>query len=272
VSYPTHRFAATTRSPPHLSIKQLMKGSADMHFPPLPAHPSDSSPDSRSDSARPARIEPALLEAFEHQLTPDVARRLLELAARRTAMLRAAGLLVPADHAKLLVRDAISDTLTQVARWTPEEQPLGLHLRGIIRRRTWAKLSQLPAPRAASPAAPSPVVDTADQPPAPLAQEPGRARTVIQQVVAGLAYDSADDAAVRLVLEAYCNGASTGAEVSHAAGITIEEYAAARRRLDRLLAALPEPLEPPEPREPREPVASSVAPSLASIVSPWRAP
>jgi len=225
-----------------------------MHLPPPPAHPLDSSPT----SARPARIEPAMLEAFERELTPDVARRLLELAARRTAMLRAAGLPVTADHAKLLAREAISDTLTQVARWNPEEQPLGLHLRGIIRRRTWAKLSQLP---------PSPPADA--HRPAPLAQEPGRARTVIQQVVAGLAYDSADDAAVRLVLEAYCNGASTGAEVSHAAGITLEEYAAARRRLDRLLAALPEPR---EPREPMTSVSASIAPALASIVSLWRAP
>ena len=236
-----------------------------MHLPPPPAHPLDSSPasgpDSSPTSARPARIEPAMLEAFERELTPDVARRLLELAARRTAMLRAAGLPVAADHAKLLVREAISDTLTQVARWNPEEQPLGLHLRGIIRRRTWAKLSQLP------PSPPSPPPLDAHRP-APLAQEPGRARTVIQQVVAGLAYDSADDAAVRLVLEAYCNGASTGAEVSHAAGITLEEYAAARRRLDRLLAALPEPR---EPREPRDPMAS-LSPALASIVSLWRAP
>ena len=239
-----------------------------MHFSPPPAHPSDSGPDSSPTSARPARIEPAMLEAFERELTPDVARRLLELAARRTAMLRAAGLPVAADHAKLLVRDAISDTLAQVARWNPEEQPLGLHLRGIIRRRTWAKLSQLPPP------------PSEDHRPAPLAQEPGRARTVIQRVVAGLAYDSADDAAVRLVLEAYCNGASTGAEVSHAAGITLEEYAAARRRLDRLLAALPEPREPREPREPMASVSPPAAPSLspsigsalASIVTLWRAP
>jgi hypothetical protein len=199
-------------------MKQLMKGSADMHFPPPPLQPE--------------RIAPAMLEAFERELTSDVARRLLELAARRTEMLRAAGLPIAADQARLLVRDAIAATLTRVARWNPEEQPLGLHLRGIIRRRTWAKLSQLPGPTASP---------ERSELPSSIVQEPRRARTVIEQMVAGLADDSADDGAVRLVLEAYCNGGSTGAQVSPAAGITLEEYAAARRRLDRLLAALPEP-------------------------------
>lgn len=215
-----------------------------------------------SSPASSERVEPAMLEAFERELTPDVARRLLELAARRTAMLRAAGVPVVADCAKLLVRDAIADTLNQVARWKPEEQPLGLHLRGIIRRRTWAKLSQVPVPAEAPINDASIDASTNDDPPAPLAA-PGRARSVIQQVVAGLAYDSADDAAVRLVLEAYCNGASTGAEVSDAAGITLEEYAAARRRLDRVLAALPEP---------RATAIATPSSPLAALVSLWRAP
>lgn len=245
--------------------------------PPLASPPASPSPSASARPERHERIEPALLEAFERELTPDVARRLLELAARRTAMLRAAGLPVLPDQAKLLVRDAIADTLNQVARWKPEEQPLGLHLRGIIRRRTWAKLSQLPAPTSPREdgAADERIADerTADAPPAPLAQQAGRARTVIQQVVAGLAYDSADDAAVRLVLEAYCNGASTGAEVSDAAGITLEEYAAARRRLDRLLAALPEPRAAALASAATSlSAASPLGASLASIVSLWRAP
>lgn len=197
--------------------------------------------------ARDARIEPSLLEAFERELTPDVARRLLELAARRAAMLRAAGVAVAADLAQRLVRDAITDTLTNLAPWKPEEQPLGLHLRGIIRRRTWA---QLPAPSLAEPAG--------------RAESAPPARTVLQQVAAGLSYDSPDDAAVRLVLEAYCNGAQTGAEVTAAAGISLEEYADARRRLDRMLAQLP------EPRAVRE--RGAAMSSAAALAALWRAP
>jgi hypothetical protein len=93
------------------------------------------------------------------------------------------------------------------------------HLRGLIRRRTWARLAQSDGPL-----------------------EPGRGvLAVIDQMNASLSRDSAEDAAVRLVLEAYCNGAATGPEVSATCGITLEEYAEARRRLDRLLAELPVP-------------------------------
>jgi hypothetical protein len=166
-----------------------------------------------------ARLDPATLDAFERELTPDVARRLLELAARRTTMLRAAGVIVGSDDARQLVRDAIADTLDQVAPWRPEEISLVQHLRGLIRRRTWARLAQSDGPL-----------------------EPGRgALAVIEQVTLALSYDSAEDAAVRLVLEAYCNGATTGEEVSSSCGITLEEYGEARRRLDQMLAALPMP-------------------------------
>jgi hypothetical protein len=163
-----------------------------------------------------SRLDPALLDAFERELTPDVARRLLELAARRTAMLRAAGVAVGGDEARQLVREALADTLRQVAPWRPGEISLVQHLRGLIRRRTWARLAQI------------------DGPP-----EAGRgAMAVIERVTAQLSRDSAEDAAVRLVLEAYCNGAVTGEEVSASCNISLEEYAEARRRLDRILAAL----------------------------------
>lgn len=167
--------------------------------------------------------DPMLLEAFERELTPDVARRLLELATRRTTMLRAAGVEVGGDEPRRLVHDAIADTLSQLAPWRPEEARLVQHLRGLIRRRTWARLAQSDGPL-----------------------EPGRgALAVIEQVAAELTFDSAEDAAVRLVLEAYCNGAANGAEVSASCGISLEEYADARRRLDRLLAALPQPRQEP---------------------------
>lgn len=203
-------------------------------------------------TSRDARLEPSLLEAFERELTPDVARRLLELAARRAAMLRAAGVSIVPDLAQRLVREAITDTLTQIAPWQAEELSLGMHLRGLIRRRTWA---QLPAPSAGPPSA-----HQGDE----AAKEDGPARSTVERVAAGLSRDSAEDAAVRLVLEAYCNGAQTGAEVSAAAGISLDEYAAARRRIDRMLAQLP------EPRGSRG--RDSIAISAAALAALWRAP
>lgn len=177
------------------------------------------------------RIEPELLEVFEQQLTPDAARRLLELATRRTAMLRAAGVAVEADEAKLLVLDAINETLAQLAYWRPGEDPLSLHLRGVVKRRSWARLARARRGEREggeaeheSPAAPG-----------------GRALRVMQQVIARLDRDCPEDAAVRLLLEAFCQGAVVRDEILARTRLSAEEYEAARRRLDRLLAMLPEP-------------------------------
>lgn len=172
------------------------------------------------------RMEPELLEVFEQQLTPDVARRLLELATRRTAMLRAAGVAVEHDEAKLLVLDAIAETLAQLAYWRHGEDPLSLHLRGVVKRRSWSRLARDGA-RA----------ETAQESPAPGA----RALRVMQQVIARLDHECPEDAAVRLLLEAFCQGAAVRDEILARTHLSLEEYEAARRRLDRMLAMLPEP-------------------------------
>lgn len=173
------------------------------------------------------RMEPELLEVFEQQLTPDVARRLLELATRRTAMLRAAGVAVEHDEAKLLVLDAIAETLAQLAYWRHGEDPLSLHLRGVVKRRSWARLAREGARAESAPESPA---------------LPGaRALRVMQQVIARLDRDCPEDAAVRLLLEAFCQGAAVRDEILAHTHLTIEEYEAARRRLDRILAMLPEP-------------------------------
>jgi hypothetical protein len=189
--------------------------------------------------ARGHRIQPEMLEAFERELTPDVARRLLELAMRRTAMMRAAGIPATTDEAKLLVQDAITETLASVAYWQPGEDPLSLHLRGVVRRSSWARLEQ--ARRHAALAAAAEPRDATSHG-ADLSTCPRRgALQVMQQVIEGLSARSPDDAAIRLLLEAYCAGSATRAEVLAHTGLSEEEYVAARRRLDRLLAALPEP-------------------------------
>lgn len=170
-------------------------------------------------------IEPEMLEVFEQQLTPDAARRLLELATRRTAMLRAAGVAVEADEARLLVLDAIAETLAQLAYWRPGEDPLSLHLRGVVKRRSWARLAR----------------ERQSEHGAPPQEPASRALRVMQQVIARLDRDCPEDAAVRLLLEAFCQGAAVREEILARTHLSEAEYEAARRRLDRLLAMLPEP-------------------------------
>jgi hypothetical protein len=196
------------------------------------------------------RVDPALLEAFERELTPDVARRLLELATRRTAMLRAAGVTVASDEAKLLVQEALTETLSRAERWDPGEATLAAHLSGVVRRRSWAKLSQARKLRALAievvtgGKSRDGAAAQAEAPSEPAALQPiwrEGARELAQRILAGLSEKGAEDAAVRLILEAYCDGAATRAQVLAASGLTVEEYAGARRRLDRLLAGMPMP-------------------------------
>ncbi len=63
-----------------------------------------------------SKIDPAMLEAFDDQLTDDTLRTLLEAAAAA------------------LIEDAITDTLTGDAGWEPGTVPLASHLAASLRR------------------------------------------------------------------------------------------------------------------------------------------
>jgi hypothetical protein len=193
---------------------------------------------------KPERIETGSLDAIERELTPEVARRLLEFGARRSSMLRAAGVAVSTDEARFLVQDAVADTLARAASWIPEAAPLWLHLRGIMRRRSWAKLVQaykrpgLPVDQLES------SIDPAADP-ASIGELRDRRRSaidVLRQVRAHLDERNPEDVAVRSLVDAYCGGATSRAEVTETSGLSAEAYVHARRRLDQLLAALPEPV------------------------------
>lgn len=193
------------------------------------------------------RFRPALLEAFERELSSELARRLLEFATRRAEMLRAAGMTVAADEAQFLVRDAISDTLSLRGTWRAGAVPLGKHLRDIIRRRTWALLAKKRR-RWRTPVVGEVVGEAAGggaaEAPSAVAlrvEDGWSAVDRVRRLLASLGDRSAEDAAVRLMLLAYCAGAVTKLEVMEHAGFSAEDYAQARRRLDHLLAAQSEP-------------------------------
>jgi hypothetical protein len=190
------------------------------------------------------RVRPALLEAFEREFTEETARRLLEFAARRVAMLQIAGVTVAAEEAHRLVREAISDALSERTLWRAGVIPVGQHLRDVVRRRTWAQLARQRRARWAVPA--TPPVATGERDAAPDAAARARdgaprwdAAARLHQVLGTLSDRSEEDAAVRLLVQAYCEGAVTRHEVMASTGLGADDFAMARRKLDRLLAALP---------------------------------
>jgi hypothetical protein len=195
---------------------------------------------------RSERFEPAILEAFERELTSDVMRRMLEFAARRTAMMRAAGIAVASDEAKRLVEDAIAETLGRLASWQVGVVPLWRHLRAVVRRRSWARIADTDKPALQGPitSQPDPAhalaeISGDDDPRATARARELGAYRLIRELFDGLDQRREEDAAVGLLLKAYCRGATTRAEVVDQSGLSEQASIQARRRLDQMLAERP---------------------------------
>lgn len=177
------------------------------------------------------------LMALEAGLMPNVRARLLEFAKRRVRMLRAVGARCCDDDAADFVADAITDTMIGDVTWA-EGVPVAVHLHGVIRSRTAA------IARSAT-RAPHDSLDAQDE-----AETLGvfdgpdvrhAAREALEDVIGWLRAEGADGEVMRIVA-AYAKGARTRAEVATAASLSVEAVTAARRRLDRLVAAMPSDL------------------------------
>lgn len=174
------------------------------------------------------------LQALERGLTARVRARLLEFAKRRVRMLQALGVRCAADDAAAYVHDAIADTMIGDATWT-EGVPVAVHLHGLIRSRTTAAAErQRRTPHDSIP-------DHDDGGALGVVAGPEvryEAREVLGRVMAWLETAGANAEVMQLVA-AYRRGARTRAQVADATGMTVDEVTAARRRLDRLVAAMP---------------------------------
>jgi hypothetical protein len=188
------------------------------------------------------RVVPEMLDAFERGLTEPVVERLLSFAKRRVAMLAKAGVRRTADDARTMMQDAITDTLTRVVTWEPERVGLETHLRLVIKTRSLNRLKQVKRTPHKSmedsqdgeftTAAASAMATTRPQ----LALEIGE---VAMGVMASVRARAGNDHGVVALLDAYRAGDSERAEVIARTGMSVAEFVNARRRLDRLLAAVP---------------------------------
>ena len=192
------------------------------------------------------RVVPEMLEAFEKTLTEAVMERLLSFAKRRVAMLAKAGVRRTPDDARMMVQDAITDTLTRVVTWNPQRVTLETHLRLVMKTRSLNRLAQvqrathksmedshdgeltIKKASEASAMAPHDAVEMGEVAAEVIREVIERAREVPQVLV---------------LIEAYQAGCQERAEVIEHTGMSVQEFVNARRRLDRLLAALPEQMQ-----------------------------
>lgn len=96
---------------------------ADPKDPPLPGLPS-------------ADVHRALRE----QYTDDLRKEAKRYAESRMPMVRRAGIPAPKNYPDELVDDAITDTWLGEAPWDPQSCPLLVHIRGVIKTRTWLEI------------------------------------------------------------------------------------------------------------------------------------
>ena len=192
------------------------------------------------------RIVPEMLEAFERQLTDPVLERLLSFAKRRVEMLVKAGVRRTPKDADMMVRDAITDTLTRVVRWEPERVSLEQHLRLVMKTRSLNRLRQVkrtPHKSMEDSVDGEITVAAASAARAARPQETIEINEVAQRVMSTVRERAAGDADVARLLDAYADGCCERGEVIARTGMTATAYVNARRRLDRMLAALPDEIE-----------------------------
>jgi DNA-directed RNA polymerase specialized sigma24 family protein len=181
------------------------------------------------------------VKAAIEKLSPAMLQKLTQFARRGVFQLARAGEPVAADEHEQIVHDAIADTLSLEVAWDRRVK-MELHLFNVVRRRLWNAL------RRANTRARVPLdaldtehdaarVSRDGEPEASL----GRAQ-VTRRLFRVVRERAADDPAVLSILDAYQAEESDRRAVMARAGLVVPEYVNARRRLDRLLAGLPDEL------------------------------
>jgi hypothetical protein len=184
-----------------------------------------------------------MLEAFERNLSDAVMERLLSFAKRRVAMLAKAGVRRTADDARMMVQDAITDTLTRVLTWDPHRVTLETHLRLVIKTRSLNRLKQVQRAQHKSMEDSHDGELTIKKASEALAMTPHdcvEIGEVASQVVREVIERAKDVPQVLAIVQAYQAGCQERAEVIEQTGMSVQDFVNARRRLDRLLAALPD--------------------------------
>lgn len=184
------------------------------------------------------------LEAFTTQLADDdFYNAAWRYAERRGRMVAHVQKLDPEAYGTELVQDIIDDTLDGKILWDPKRVTLLKHVRDAVKSRSRHHFKRACRRRHVSFEDHRNLVD--DQIAVTQREtevETAERRETITHVLARIRENADGDPEVLLLVDAYERGAETRAEILQIAGLTKLQYDAARKRLDRLIEALPSQL------------------------------
>jgi hypothetical protein len=206
----------------------------------------------RSDGV-PMPLDRPRLEQLERELTDPRMERLRRFAEQRVLMQKRSGVVGyddPKHEAEILVQNAITLTILGNRCWR-DDLDLYDHLCGVIRSESSAEVRRV-AKRGETAFDPLALdqshhdEDNLETPRRGVSSHRGlRSKSLaeaVRHVTAPLRALTAHDDNVDKLIDAYESGCSSKKEVRAVTALSHDEYRSARRKLDRLLAKLPEPL------------------------------
>ncbi|MGH9883893.1 MAG: hypothetical protein ACREBE_00070 [bacterium] len=182
------------------------------------------------------------MKAAVDKLSSAKLQKLTQLAKWGVYRLNLAGEPVAPDEHEQIVHDAITDTMSRVVRWTRRTE-IDQHLYDVILSRIKNGLRSAPKKVRVELEA----LDT-DADPAAVRRRAGEIEAalaraqVIQKMYEVLFEQAAGDDPVHSLLGAYYCEVTDRREVMEETGLSLAEFVNARRRLDRLIEALPDEL------------------------------
>lgn len=202
----------------------------------------------------PCRFQPseAWIDAFDQQYSDALTELVNSYAARRVGGTRKGS--TRDGYARELVLTALGDTLMGKARWDPDTKSLRDHLWDAIKRRTladWERAGRFPqASIDTLPDRPSSIRDEAERTLRARGADTG-GQEFAAETLAELRRCAARAPDVLALLDALQHEPTSRTEILVLTGFTPREYRAARRRLNRIVAALPLQLRPRRARPPK---------------------
>jgi hypothetical protein len=176
------------------------------------------------------------------KLSPAALQKLRQFAKRGAQRLSNAGESVASDEHEQILHDAITDTLSLVLAWDPRLK-MEVHLYNVVKRRisngirSARKKVRVPLEALDTDDDAALVVRGGDEPEEAL----GRAEATLR-LSRVLRERAVGDLELLSILDAYQAGESDRRAVMALTGLALPEFVNARRRLDRLLAGLPDEL------------------------------
>ncbi len=186
----------------------------------------------------------AYLQAVTDALDETALNKVIGWTRKRFRLLRRNGVPFPEDADEAYIRDALIDTLAGQLNWKPAKCQLSTHLIGAIRSRTFKEAKRYWRGESELADDPLPSDDSANAASTGIELEGQTALRELASMIRNWLFRAAEaDDALLLLLMAYEDGITKPQEIAEATGLTTNSVNASKKRLARLLDALPPELQ-----------------------------